>query len=89
MLDNRLGCWPNMKQTLCERLVFAGIQDIEPILGQSCAAVYDVVPTLTQHWFNISCLLGCGSVFIHPLMQMYVDVGGGGGKYTQETDSAL
>ena len=28
------------------------------MLGQCWAAVFDVGPTLTQHWFNVSCLLG-------------------------------
>ena len=31
---------------------------IEPLLGQYWPAVYDVGPTLAQHWFNGSCLLG-------------------------------
>ena len=27
-------------------------------VGQCWPAVYDVGPTLTQHWLNVSCLLG-------------------------------
>ena len=33
-------------------------RDVEPMLGQCWPAVYDVGPTLTQHWSNVSCLLG-------------------------------
>ena len=33
-------------------------RNIEPMLGQYRPAVYDVGPTLAQHWFNVSCLLG-------------------------------
>ena len=34
-------------------------QDIEQMLSQCWASVYDVAPTLTQHWFSVSCFLGC------------------------------
>ena len=30
-------------------------QDIEPMMGQCWPAVYDGGPTLTHHWFNVSC----------------------------------
>ena len=30
---------------------------IEPMSGQCLPTVYDVGPTLTRHWFNVSCLL--------------------------------
>ena len=33
-------------------------RDNESVLGQSWPAVLDVGPTLTQQWFNVSCLLG-------------------------------
>ena len=32
-------------------------RDIEPMLGQCWADVVDGGPTLTRHWFNVSCLL--------------------------------
>ena len=46
-------------------------QDIETMLGQCWADVVDIGPTLTQHWFNVSCLLsspgfGLPSVAILP-----------------------
>ena len=31
-------------------------RDIGPMLCQCRSAVYDVGPTLNQHWFNVSCL---------------------------------
>ena len=34
-------------------------RDIEPMLALCWADVYDVGPTLSQHWLNASCLLGC------------------------------
>ena len=33
-------------------------REVEPMLGQCWASVLDDEPTLTQHWFNVSCLLG-------------------------------
>ena len=33
-------------------------RDIEPILAQCWVDVVDGGPTLNQHWFNVSCLLG-------------------------------
>ena len=33
-------------------------RDIEAMLGQCWADVVDGGPTLNQHWFNVSCLLG-------------------------------
>ena len=33
-------------------------RDIEPTLGWCGADVYDVGPASTQHWLNVSCLLG-------------------------------
>ena len=33
-------------------------RDIEPMLVQFWINVADGVPTLGQHWFNVSCLLG-------------------------------
>ena len=32
-------------------------RDIEPMLVQRWPAVYDVGPTLTRQWFNVSCLV--------------------------------
>ena len=31
---------------------------LEPMLGQCWPIVYDAGPTLAQHWFKVSCLLG-------------------------------
>ena len=39
-------------------------QDIDPILNQSWATVYDAGPTLFQHWVNASCLLGIQAICI-------------------------
>ena len=33
-------------------------RDIEPMLSQCWADVVESGPTLNQHWFNVSCLLG-------------------------------
>ena len=33
-------------------------RDIKPMLGSCWSSIVDDEPTLTQHWFNISCLLG-------------------------------
>ena len=35
---------------------------IDPMLGYCWPAVSDVGPTLTQHWVNVSCLLGFARV---------------------------
>ena len=45
-------------------------RDIEPMLGQCCPAVYDVGPTFTQHWFNVSCLLGTEGVILRGLYSL-------------------
>ena len=34
---------------------------IEPMLFKRWATVYNAGPTLKQHWFNASCLLGAHS----------------------------
>ena len=39
-------------------LVSQQTRDNEPMLGQCWADVVDGGPTLTQHWFNVACLLG-------------------------------
>ena len=44
-------------------------RDAEPMLGQCCPAVYDVGTALTQHWFNVSCLLG-GQWLYHIISQV-------------------
>ena len=41
-----------------DRMPAQQTRDIEPMLGQCRADVVDVGPALTQHWFNVSCLLG-------------------------------
>ena len=33
-------------------------RDIDPMLDQCCATVYDAGPTLVQHWVDVSCSLG-------------------------------
>ena len=38
-------------------------RDIEPMLGQCWTDVVDGGPALTQHWFNVSCLLGISGYF--------------------------
>ena len=38
---------------------------IEPMLDHGWPAVYDVGPTLNQHWFNGSCLPGCPINQVH------------------------
>ena len=35
-------------------------QDIDPMLDQCCATVYDAGSTLVQHWVDVSCLPGMG-----------------------------
>ena len=49
VLYPRFGCAsrPSPRQT----------RDIEPMLGQCWADVVDGGPAMTQHWFNVSCLL--------------------------------
>ena len=32
-------------------------RDVQPMMGQRWAIVYDAGPTLTHHWFYVSCLL--------------------------------
>ena len=39
-------------------LIAQQTRDIEPMLVQCWPALYDVGPTLNQHLFNVSCLLG-------------------------------
>ena len=48
-------------------------RDIEPMLVQYWPAVYDVGPTLIQHWFNVSCLLGC-SLTVNGLYSIQVSL---------------
>ena len=55
MLGQRRRRWANIKTSLFQRVVFAGI---EPIFGQHRAGVADGGPTLILHWLNISGLLG-------------------------------
>ena len=38
-------------------------RDIEAMLGQCWADVVDGGPALTQHWFNVSCLMGISAYF--------------------------
>ena len=33
-------------------------RDVQPLLVQSWANVFDAGPTLYQHWLNVSCLMG-------------------------------
>ena len=51
-------------------------RDIESMLGQ-WPGVYDVGPTLTQHWLNASCLLGQPTRDHHPMLfQFWTSVEG-------------
>ena len=64
--------WPNAGSMLYQRLrhsidpalgkLFDAMTQqtryIDPMLGECWSAVSDVGPTFTQHWVNVSCLLG-------------------------------
>ena len=34
------------------------MQDVESMLVQRCFTIYDVGPTVNQHWFDVLCLMG-------------------------------
>ena len=70
----------NYMPALVERGMFVMSQQtqyIDPMLGYCWPAVYDVGPTLIQHWVNASCLLV--SEWAGPGRQT-VFVGGSGGQ---------
>ena len=66
LLVHRLRRAPNIKPVLIQRHVFAVLgssqqtRDVDPVpgLGQCRPIVCDAGPTLSQCWFNFSCLLG-------------------------------
>ena len=66
MLTQRLRRWSNIRTSLFQRVVFAGITTSttkktrynEPMLVYCWASFVDAGPTISQHWFIVSCLLG-------------------------------
>ena len=60
----RLRRWPNIKTTLDQVLVLAGLPVISKWklcftnVGVTLASVSDVSPTFNRRWVNVSCLLG-------------------------------
>ena len=65
MLSHRLRRWPNIKPDLVQRRLFVGcvsllfrsqsIRNSDPILAQFWTMVCDAGPTLSEHWFDVSC----------------------------------
>ena len=51
-------------------------RDIEPLLWQCWSTVYDAGPTLTQQWFNVSCLLGTPPTMLSSSLIVPLDMKG-------------
>ena len=57
----------------CETLVNTPSKHVDPMLVQCWPTICDVGPTSNQHWFNVSCLLGCVQLSKHKEILSFVD----------------
>ena len=67
MLYHRLRHWPNINTASTSRVRWDAVklapqtQEVDAMLGHSCATVCGAGPTLGQRWVNVLCLLECNT----------------------------